>query len=499
MSLSLYEYTCQDATGLAGLVRTRQVAPSELLDAALAMHEKMHGKINAVNCLMLDQARARLASLNYDAPFAGVPFLLKDLLCAYEGVPMSSGSHALRHWCPPAHSHVTRRFLQAGFIPFGKTSVPECGLIAATEPEAFGPTRNPWSLAHSPGGSSGGSAAAVAARIVPAASAGDGGGSIRIPASVCGLFGLKPTRGRVSNGPFVGESWHGAVSQHVLSRSVRDSAAILDVISGYHPGDPYAAPDPGGSFLSALSAPRRTLRIALSIPSLHGVSVDQHTRTAVEQAGALLESLGHRVDIAEPPVPWSELLDNYLMLYFGAVAADVAEWEALLGVDDLSGSLEAATLLLRRIGQKLPVEKVEMAQRQWNVYAQTMATFHNTYDAYVLPVNAASRWNIGQMSLSDTEKRLVRLADALRLRWFFSLETVHRRSRALQSPVPFTQLANLTGQPAMSVPLFWCEDGFPVGVQFVGRFGDERTLLALAAQIEEARPWSDRRPSLVDT
>lgn len=497
MSLSLHEYMSHDATGLAELVRTKQVSPDALLQTAVSLNDRLHGQINAVNHLMLEEARQTLRQLPLDAPFAGVPFLLKDLLSAYAGVPMSCGSRALRQWRPSIHSHVTQRFLDAGFVPFGKTSVPECGLIATTEPEAFGPTRNPWSLSHSPGGSSGGSAAAVAARIVPVASAGDGGGSIRIPASVCGLFGLKPTRGRVSNGPLTGESWQGAVSQHVLSRSVRDSAAILDIVAGYHPGDPYTAPDPCGSFLSALKQPHRKLRIALASNRPHGIAVDQPTTDALHRAGSLLTSLGHEVEVVEPAIAFDELLDQYLMLYFGAVAADIAEWERWLGGIDLSSDIEATTLLLRRLGQKLPVEKVELARRRWNEYAQVMASFHKTYDVYVLPVNASNRWRIGEMSLGWAEKALIRLADTLRLRMFFTLETARRRSRALQSPVPFTQLANLTGQPAMSVPIHQCEDGFPVGIQIVGRFGDERTLFSLAAQLEEIQPWVSHRPDLL--
>jgi amidase len=497
MSISLREYVSFDATGLADLVKTGQVTPQELLDAALQVHHRTDDRINAINRLMLSEARRDMERIPANAPFCGVPFLMKDLLCAYEGVPMSCGSRALKDWKPSGHSFITRRFLDAGFIPFGKTSVPECGLLATTEPEAFGPTRNPWDTTCSAGGSSGGSAAAVASRVVPVASAGDGGGSIRIPASVNGLFGLKPTRGRVSNGPFVGESWNGAVCQHVLTRSVRDSAAILDVIAGYNPGDPYTAPDPGDTFLSALHMKTRPLRVAVAGSSPHGLRIDGDTRLAMTKCVSLLSDLGHRVEEVEPALDMRQLLDDYLMLYFGAVAADLAQWEEWLGGLDVSTRVEPATLLLRRIGQKLPVEKVERAARRWNDYACAMAKLHETHDVYLLPVNAVSRWRVGEMSLSPIESFLIRFADKFSLNMFFSWKMAHRRSRMMLALVPFTQLANLTGQPAMSIPMHWCEDGFPVGVQMLGRFGDERSLLCLARQLEEANPWAHRMPPVL--
>lgn len=497
MSLSIQEYIRYDASGLADLVKSKEVQPNELLEVALAITERVNPTLNAIITPMLEEAKAQLAHVNPAAPFAGVPFLLKDLLSAYAGVPMSSGSAAMKHWKPNFNSHITDRFLQAGFVIFGKTNTPECGLLAVSEPAAFKPARNPWDIKMSPGGSSGGSAAAVAARIVPAASAGDGGGSIRIPASVCGLFGLKPSRGRVSNGPACGESWSGAVSQHVLTRSVRDSARILDCIEGLHPGDSYSAPAHANSFASALGEIPKRLKIAVSGKSPFGLPIDQECGRALDESVRKLLALGHHVEQVEPPIVGEEVLADYLTLYYGAVSVELDHWQRLLGGHDISELVEPATLLIKRVGERLPVAITEKSRQRWYGYAREMAVFLQNYDMFLLPTTADHCWKTGSMSLTEAENWGIRLLDRAKCSGVLNKSIVEKRSRGFLAKVPFTQLANLTGQPAMSVPMHRSGSGFPVGVQFVGAYGDERRLFSLAAEIEQAFPWDEYLPGMI--
>lgn len=500
MTISLQDYMRYDATGLAGLVKSGEVSPQELLDVAIKLNELVNPAINAVITPMYDEARAQLARIPKEAPFAGVPFLLKDLLSAYAGVPMSAGSAALKQWKPNFHSYITQRYLDAGFVIFGKTNTPECGLLAVSEPAAFKPARNPWNLDMSAGGSSGGSAAAVAARIVPVASAGDGGGSIRIPASVCGLFGLKPSRGRISNGPDCGEAWGGAVVQGVLTRSVRDSATLLDSISGYHPGDPYTAPTPSKSFASAVNETPRRLKIAVASKSPLGLTLCLEGARALDDSVHKLLALGHTVEQVEPPVSGNAVLEDYLNLYFGAVSAELELWQEKLKGRNIDDLVEPATLLLKRVAQRLPVAVTERSKQHWYQYARAMGEFLTRYDVFLLPSTAAYCWPVGSMKLNALENWAIRQLDKM---WFtrllFTRERVISRSREFLDKVPFTQLANMTGQPAMSVPMHWTADGMPVGTQFIAPYGDERTLLMLAAQIEEAFPWVANKPRLVGT
>lgn len=500
MTISVQDYVSYDATGLAQLVRKGDVASSELLEVAIKINELVNPAINAVITPMYDEAKAQIARIPKEAPFAGVPFLLKDLMSAYAGVPMSAGSAALKQWKPNYHSHITQRYLDAGFVIFGKTNTPECGLLAVSEPAAFKPARNPWNLDMSAGGSSGGSGAAVAARIVPVASAGDGGGSIRIPASVCGLFGLKPSRGRVSNGPGCGEAWGGAVVQGVLTRSVRDSAAILDCIAGYHPGDPYTAPSPTASFASAVHEAPRRLKIAVSGKSPLGLPLCLEGARALDESVHKLLALGHSVEQVEPPVSGNAVLEDYLNLYFGAVSAELESWQNQLNGRDVDDLVEPATLLLKRVAHRLPVAVTERSKQHWYTYARAMGEFLTRYDMFLLPSTGAYCWPVGSMRLNSLENWAIRQLDKFWLtRLLFTRERVVSRSREFLEKVPFTQLANMTGQPAMSVPMHWSADGMPIGVQFIAPYGEERSLLTLAAQIEEAFPWDAHRPRLVGT
>ncbi len=493
----LPDYDRYDALALAGLVRNGELTAAELLEEAIARAEELDPVLNAIVTPAFDLGR-RTAADPPPGPFAGVPFLLKDLLQPLAGTRMTGGSAALREYIPPVDSHLVTRFRRAGLVIFGKTNVPEFGLVATTEPSAYGATRNPWALGRSAGGSSGGAAAAVAAGIVPMAGANDGGGSIRIPAAWCGLFGLKPSRGRVGVGPVYSEVWGGAVADLVVSRSVRDSAAMLDAIIGPAPGDPYHSAPPERPFLEELRIDPGRLRIGFSIRSPIGREVDPECQRAVVEAAKLLESLGHQVEEAEPEVDGLEVARAYLNLYFGEVAAELRWLEATVGRRKARSEIEETTRLIGMIGESMPAAEYVASRRRWNGFARAMGEFHATYDLYMTPATAALPVPLGSLAESGLERLALQAVNRLRAGGLVRATGIAERI-ALDNlaPVPFTQLANLTGQPAMSVPLHWTADGLPCGVHFVAPMAGESTLYRLAARLEEARPWFDRRPPLV--
>jgi amidase len=492
------EYDRYDALGLGELVRRREVSPADLLEEAIARAEAANPKLNAINARMYDLARADLEKPVSQGLFAGVPFLLKDLLHAYAGVPLTSGSAALRDYVPVRDSYSVERFRAAGLIPFGKTNVPEFGLLATTEPEEFGPTRNPWNLERSPGGSSGGSGAVVAAGIVPMASATDGGGSIRIPAAWCGLFGLKPSRGRTSAGPYYGDIWSGAVVDGVITRSVRDSAAALDVLGGAAPGDPYLMTRPERPFLDEVSTPPGKLRIAFHTDSPIGSEVDPGCREAVEEAIPLLEQLGHEIVEATPPIDGLAVARCYTALCAGHVAADLRLIARRFG-PAVARQVEASTRITGIVGESTPAAAFALDRQRWNGFARNMARFHERFDLLLTPATGRRPAAIGAHRLSAVDRIGMRIANTLRAGRAVRLSGAFERLALEQMAyAPFTQLANFTGQPAMSVPLHWGEDGLPYGIHFTARLGEEATLLRLASQLEEARPWADRRPPAID-
>ncbi|TQV69880.1 amidase [Exilibacterium tricleocarpae] len=488
------EYTEYDATGLAGLVAGRQVSPAELLEAAIDRAERLNPQLNAIITPMYDEARQRLEQA-FTGPFMGVPFLLKDLLAAYKGVPLSNGSEAFRHYIPDHDSTLVTRFKAAGLNIFGKTNTPELGLMGVTEPRAFGPARNPWNTERTPGGSSGGSAAAVAAGIVPMAAAGDGGGSIRIPSACCGLFGFKPSRGRGPAGPDFGEVWDGAAVQHVISRSVRDSAAVLDVTDGEEPGSPYPFAGGQGAYLSAALQSPSPLKIAFDTRSPLGGPVDADCVAAVEDAAALLQSLGHSVEQACPAIDGRRVAHCYLTMYMGHVAAELATMARATGVSVRRLRVEETTRALGMLGRALSAETFVTCKLAWNGFAREMARFHQQYDIYLTPVTAAAPLPVGYFEPGSGEKLFLQLANRLNLgKWLLKSGVVDKMAMQGLEKLPFTQLANLTGQPAMSVPLYWNGDSLPIGVQFIAPMGAERRLLSLAGQLEQARAWAHRWP-----
>ncbi len=490
------EYHKYDGLGLAELVRTKQVTPVELVEEAISRIEVHNPKINAVIYKMYDQARATAKGELCGGPFKGVPFLLKDLHATYAGAPTSSGNRLLKDIPISYDSEIVHRFKSAGLIILGKTNSPEFGLVPYTEPGVFGPTRNPWDLNRTPGGSSGGSAAAVAARMVPMAHGSDGGGSIRIPASCCGILGLKPSRGRVPTGPDRGEMWRGFSIEHVLTRSVRDSAAILDTIAGADTGAPYAAPPQGRSFLQEVSTGPGHLRIAFTAHPLVGHTVHDDCKKGLEATVRLLQQLGHELIEAKPKIEVEAFAVAFLTIIAGETRADI-EWAAQLAKHRPSlAEFDVGTYAVGMIGQALSSADYAKAARYLQTAGREIGRFFEQYDVLLTPTQSQPPVPIGALQPSSRERTLVKLIGSLNAHWLLkALGVIKPIAAQTFDFIPYTPPFNVTGQPAMSMPLYWNEAGLPIGMQFAGRFGDEATLFRLAGQIERAQPWFDRAPA----
>ena len=464
-----------DATAQAELVRSGQVSPAELVAGAIARIEKLNPELNAVIHELFDQASAEAAGPLPQGPFTGVPFLLKDLAAELAGTPYCEGLGFAGDYRSTVTQALTQRYIDAGFVVCGKTNTPELGILPTTEPRRFGASRNPWSTAHSTGGSSGGSAAAVAAGMVPVAHANDGGGSIRIPASCCGLVGLKPTRARNSLAPQYGDHMGGLVAEHVVARSVRDSAAVLDATAGPVAGDPYWAPPlRGPSFAAAAAAAPSRLRVGLLTASPTGDEVHPDCMAAARSAASLCESLGHGVEEVVLDVDGQELVGDFVNVWAAGNAWAVADWEHRLGRAVTEPELEPLTWALVQIGNALSAAQyLRTVQRLQKMARQVAASFED-FDVALTPTLGEPPAPLGTFDSPPDNP----LAGFLRAAPYAT----------------FTAPFNATGQPAISLPLDWNEAELPVGVQFVGSFGDEETLLSLAGQLEQAAPWADRRP-----
>ncbi len=491
--MRLPEYDQIDAVGLAHLIARRELDALEVLEAALERADARNPSLGAVVARYDDEARSRAGGPLPAGPLSGVPFLLKDLLTAWGGHPVTDGSRFLAGVVAPEDSGVVQRLKAAGLVLFGQTNAAEFGIKPVTEPQAHGPCRNPWNVGHTPGGSSGGSAAAVAARIVPAAHGNDGGGSLRIPASCCGAFALKASRGRVSFGPVHGPLVSGLATEGVITRSVRDSAAFLDVLAGPCPGDPYAAPPPARSFLSEVDIPPGRLRVAVTRRSLFARSTHRECSEAVERAARLLTDLGHEVEEAHPAIAVEPLIHAYLVASAAQVAADVSRAESVQGRRARPGELELETRVLAAAGRHISARDLVRAEAEMHRAARALAAFHATHDVLVTPTLAQLPLPIGALALRPSERVALEVVAALPARRI--IEAVFDRF----APRSFdatgnTMLFNQTGQPAMSVPLHLSASGLPVGVQVAGRFGEEAVLFRLAAQLEEAQPWAGRMP-----
>lgn len=498
--LSFAEYDQADTLDLVHLVNSRQVSTTELCETAIARANVVNLAIHAIITPLFQQARIQAQRADTSSDFlAGVPFLVKDFGAQLAGVRHSSGSKALMDFIPDEDDELIRRWKLAGLNILGKTNVPEFALKGVTESEVFGSCRNPWDLERTPGGSSGGSAAAVAAGIAPLAGAGDGGGSIRIPASCCGLFGLKPSRGRVPNGPSNTEHWFGATVQHVITRSVRDSALLLDLEQGPELNAPYFLPTPENSYRSEVDCEPGRLRIGFSVQHPLGMPVDPEVIAAVQDAAHLLESLGHYVE--EVPLPYNgrEVANAYLMMYFASVGADISNLSHLLGRPANSSDVEPLTWLLGMMGRSYSAADFALSRQSWNNHAHTMAEYHQEYDVLLTPTLAVEPMKIGELDPKPTEQLLLKLAQQINVGQMLKHAGVmDQLTIEALAKTPYTQIANLTGQPAMSVPLYWSKSGLPIGVQCIAPFACEDLLFSLAGQLERARPWMNKRPHMLE-
>lgn len=492
--MAFAEYDAYDGLGLAELVREGEVTASELLEEAIARATRLNPRLNAIVLEMYAIARERVKSPLPDGPFRGVPFLLKDLHAAYPGVPCQAGSRLYRGYLPEAPAELVRRYLEAGVVIFGRTNTPELGIVPTTEPELYGPTHNPWRHGVSPGGSSGGSAAAVAAGIVPMAHGGDGGGSIRIPASCCGLYGLKPSRLRTPPGPEDSEVFYGFAVEHVLTRSVRDSAAMLDATAGPEPHGIYFPP-PGGSFLRALDRPLETLRIAYTAdPILPGEPNVDATR-AVEAAASLCESLGHQVDIASPRIDALGFARAFFYHFAAGVAAELTAAEAFLRRPAGPSDCERTTWLLALAGRSIDAGAFTTMRRKLHAESRKIVAFFDDYDVLITPTTGRPPMKHGELDPVGFEAQLHDLMGALGTPALLKIPgLVDRAASRAYAFAPYSPLFNVTGQPSASVPVHWSDDGLPMGAMITARPGADALVLQLSAQLEQAAPWFDRRP-----
>jgi amidase len=468
------DLTWLDATAQADLVRRGEASPADLVEAAIGRIEAVNPKLDAVIRTRFDQARAQAAGDLPAGPFRGVPILFKDLGCTVAGEPTAFGIGPLHDQAWPVTSYLAEEFLAAGFIPLGRTNVPEMGTTVTTEPRSFPPARNPWDPGRSTGGSSGGSAAAVASGMVPAAHASDGGGSIRIPASECGLVGLKPNRGRVSQGPAVGEGWAGGTIDGAVTRTVRDAAGILDVISAWRPGEPYYAPPLPGPLRAEVGADPGRLRIGmLDRPPGERYLDDPQCRAAVAGAARLLESLGHDLTESAPAAMFDEGFGHH----FGVIIAADTEarfraFEMLLRRPIGEDQIEPRNAFYRKAGAGLDAVAYLQSRAWIGMWARRMASWWSDHDLLLTPTLGAPPPELGWFTAGGPQEEGKRVA----------------------SFIPYTAQFNMTGQPAVTLPLHWTPGGLPVGVQVVAGYGREDLLVRVASQLEQAAPWAERHP-----
>ena len=471
------EYENFDALGLADLVRRKQVSPQELLEAAIDRIESRNNAINAVTMQLYDYGKKAIQDGLPDGPLHGVPYLMKDLTASVAGVRMTRGSKFFADTPPSSiDSEHVKRLKRAGLVIFGRTNTCELGLSLTCEPQLCGPTRNPWNVEHISGGSSGGAAAAVAARIVPIAHASDGFGSIRAPAACCGVVGLKPTRARNTFAPVIGEGLGGCSTEHAVSLSVRDSAALLDATCGSGPGDPYAAPAHKRPYLQETQAPAGKLRIAWTTKAPNGASIDPECVRLVMETAQLCGGMGHDVDEVDPGVDGADIVPTFLTLAAANTVVNLAS-HPTAGRAPNEDEVERITWLTAKLGEQISAPDYVRATQTAHRLGRQMAAFHSKWDVLLTPGLASPAVKLGwiNMMMDDLDEYWRRV-------FHFS---------------PFTVWFNLTGQPGLMLPLAQSSGGLPLAVQLVAPFGDEATLFRLGAQLESARPWFDRKPSLV--
>jgi amidase len=463
-----------DATAQAALVASGAASAGELVDAAIERIDRVDGRLNAVIHRRFDDAREESGTAS--GPFAGVAFLVKDAVCHTAGDPYHVGMRALKDagWIEREDTWLARRFRDAGFVFVGKTNTPELATSCTTEPLAYGPTRNPWDDKRSTGGSSGGSAAAVAAGLVPVAHGNDMGGSIRFPASMCGIVGLKPTRARTTLGPDFGEYWGPLTHEFVLTRSVRDTAGVLDAVSGAAPGDPYTAPTPARPYRDEVGAPPGRLRIGFRTQTPAGSPSGPDATRAVEDTARLLSELGHDVEAVDVAGLDDSYNEGFLVVLSSAVARDVARWSERIG-RDITDELEASNAFFAAMGNGYSSVDYVAAVESMQSWSRRVAHWWIDNDILLVPTSPEPPVRLGELAPDKLDA-----------------EVGTRMGHLVSFCAPF----DVTGQPAISLPLHWNGDGLPIGVQLVGAYGREDVLLRVAAQLEQARPWSDCRPPI---
>jgi len=493
--MTFEEYRRYDALGLAELVKKGDITAAELTEIAIQRAEAVNPSINAISYKMYDTAREMANVVDVEAPFVGVPFLIKELGIHVKGTPQRRGSKGYENYISTDDSFLTQQFRTAGFTFLGKSNTPEFGLTPYTEPKAYGATRNPWDTKRTAGGSSGGSAAGVAAGIVPIATASDGGGSIRIPASCNGLFGLKSSRGRVSLGSQHGEWWSGAVVEGCVSRSVRDSAAFLDWVIGNAPGDLYLTPYPERPYSEEIERSPKSLKIGFSNKHTLGQVIDPECIKAVEKAAKLLESLGHHVEEVSLPYRKEDLTEVFLTMVVAEVAADLEEMSRNIGRKVRLTDVETTTYALSLLGNAFSAKDFALRKRQWNDIARRMGAFHQNYDLLLTPTVSMPPFEIGTLQPASSELSALNIINTLGLSSVLKT-MVNPLAEKTFAYIPHTPISNMTGQPSMSVPLHWTTEDLPVGVMFTAALGREDLLLQLAGQLEKAQPWFAKTPDL---
>lgn len=464
----LKEYVSYDGTGLAELIRNLEVTPDEVLGCTRQAITIVNPLINSV----IEEFPAPLsADPSANAPFQGVPFLLKDLALHAKGILNESGSRLAQGMKFDHDTELMKRFRTAGLQTIGRAATPEFGYCATTEPVTDGPARNPWDLQRMPGGSSGASAASVSSGIFPMAHANDGGGSIRVPAACCGLVGLKPTRGRVPVGPDVGEALNGLAVEFAVTRTVRDTAALLDSVQGHGMGDPYIIAPPQIQYQQAINEPPRRLRIAFTSESWSGAEVDADLKSALTKTATMCQELGHEIIEARPVFDWQSFFDALIVYWTANLAAWIDQVAGITGRQPGETTLEATTFACYRHGKTLTAGQLLQAMGVANYVCRSLGVFFEDYDLLLTPTTAKPALPVGCLDANDT-----------------SLDAIGWSARVFDF-CPFTPLFNMTGQPAISLPLHRTRAGLPLGMQFAGRYGDETSLLQLARQFEQAKPW----------
>lgn len=487
--MNLKNYVNYDGLGLAKLIKEKQLSSKEIIEDAFVQINELNPKLNAVVRTRMEKALIEAeTSESIQGPFAGVPILLKDLSQSIKGEPITAGTKLLLNRIAKRDSNYVRKIREAGFVIIGQTSSPEFGLKNITEPVVYGPTRNPWNLRHSSGGSSGGASASIASGMVPISGASDGGGSIRIPASFTGLVGLKPTRGRTPVGPGVGRQWHGAAVDFSLTKTVRDSAAMLDALQIIQPDTAFQVPLFNGSYLDELSKPmKKTFKIAFSTKSPVGTPVSEEAVKAVHKTVKWLEQAGFIVEERDNGVDGIRLMENYYIMNSGEMAADILSIEEAIGRPITVNDIEIVTWVLRTAGQNVSAVQFTRSLAEWDTAAAQMAKFNEEYDLYLTPATAYPAPEVGE--LTHTAEQSSQLLKVNELKPSEQLALVYEMFKPSLTYTPFTQLANIIGQPAISLPVHMTESGLPIGVQFMAPKGHEDWLLKIGALIEQSDIW----------